>query len=838
MYRCKPVLAGVLLLVVALVSCAPRDAEQADLSASVASPPIPQPSLVINEVMSSNTRFLYDRQGNTSDWIELRNTGRRPLRIGGWGLSDSEKNPFKFTFPDIVVPPLSLVLVRASGMEITDGIELHAPFRLQSGGEKIRLSDKNGVLIDSLRIPPLETNASYGRPHSDPGRFDLLSEATPGAMNADYLSGDERVPALTANTRTGRVSAGSMLTLACDHPEAEIRYTLDGSVPDLFSPLWPGSLALDPSLIPDESLTAVEGITEQYESPGIIGERALVVRARAFVPGLKPSSCFTGTYFFESDALERSMPVMLLTLPAGSLMNRDSGIYVLGRVYADWRANNPDAHYQGDSPANYNRRGGAWRVPVAAEFVDGGSGFSVDGELKLMGGWSRASAQKSFQLFFHRKADDSGALEYELFPGLLSRDGSGRPVRSFRSVLLRNGGNDWPITLFRDLMIGRLVSLFPVDVQAGRPVIVYVNGEYWGILNMREAFDEGYFSAHYGSDPGRVRMLEGKDPTGTELRLGSERDLRAYNSLRDAISRADFSSQETYDRFDRQMDLRNHALYTAIQTWTANGDWPGNNIRYWRYDGVRPSDVAAGVKTSLDGRFRWLLYDLEFSMNIYNPNQFRVNMFEVLNTPDAPGWPNPPWSTVLWRAFLKSPEYRRHLVNAACDLTSSVFTPQAIARAVDEMIALYNPEMDAHWQRWNWAASGSRENWLARTEVLKEYPVYRTPEFHHHLRNFFILPRSVPVVVEVPEGGTVEFNYLRLRGETFTGSYYPGIPVDMRALPDDGYRFTGWQAIPPDRSWNEGPDESGRLFSPEDRLRLDPKQGIRLKARFERISRD
>lgn len=142
-------------------------------------------------------------------------------------------------------------------------------------------------------------------------------------------------------------------------------------------------------------------------------------------------------------------------------------------------------------------------------------------------------------------------------------------------------------------MLNESLDQFPLDKQDWRPMAVYLNGEYCGLLEMREAFDNEYFQAHYEISTGTVSVLEGLTLEGGAVKLGNEETLTEYNKLVSTIEAADFSKTDALSLFDRTIDFRNHALYTAVQTWIANGDWPGNNIRFWKSD-------------TYDGKFRWM----------------------------------------------------------------------------------------------------------------------------------------------------------------------------------------------------------------------------------------
>lgn len=763
-------------------------------------------TVILNEVMTENYRLHYDKTGATSDWVEIKNVGAEDIQMKGYGLSDSPEKPFKFRFPEIVIPAGGYLVVRASGLKSEFVNELHAPFKLKETGESLVLTSRDGITLDAVKIPSLAQNKSYGRNYYTPKEWGEMGEPSPGALNTGVRIGNAALAPLAADRPSGPCPAEFTLALSSSDAGVEIHYTLDGGLPDLASPRYESPLALSRSSIPKESLSSVKDITDGYMPPAEKTHRALIVRARAFSAGAAPSEHFSRVYFFDEELSSHTIAVLNITADPDDLMDKEKGIYVLGDVFSAWRKAYPSRNFQGDSPANYNRRGKAWHIPAEIEFFEKGSCFSSKVEMSLLGGWSRANPQKSLLLAFRDSEGESQPIDYELFPGLLSRDGKKRKVNRFGSIILRNGGNDWQFTLFRDAMVSELLDSFPLDKQDWRPMAVYLNGEYWGLLEMREAFDDEYFQTHYETPEGSVSMLEGLTLAGGTVKLGKEESLTEYNALVSAIEAADFSKTDALSLFDRTIDFRNHALYTAVQTWIANGDWPGNNIRFWKSD-------------AYDGKFRWMLYDTEFSFNIYDNYQHNKNMFETITQVDGPEWPNPPWSTLMFRKFTANAEYNRYLINACCDLMNTVLNGTSVKNAVAALAAAYRSEIPLHQERWPSAAGGSIERWEWFMTRIIDFAENRNPVFKEHMQNFFSLGAPVTMRVSTRKGGTVRLNYLTLSEENFTGEYYQGINVDLAAIPNPGWVFTGWE---------------GSVTSQEPVLSIDPAKASNLKATWRR----
>lgn len=138
----------------------------------------------INEIMSANGGVLVDESGETPDWIEVANIGSRPTGLQGYILAKSAKAGNVFVFPDKVLQPGECVLVYAdSTLQDEEGGELHAPFRLSSGGDVLMLFNDADVAVDTVNIPALSENTAYVR--VDRNTWTASEQVTPGMLNTD-----------------------------------------------------------------------------------------------------------------------------------------------------------------------------------------------------------------------------------------------------------------------------------------------------------------------------------------------------------------------------------------------------------------------------------------------------------------------------------------------------------------------------------------------------------------------------------------------------------------------------------------------------------------------------
>ncbi|MBC8478830.1 MAG: CotH kinase family protein, partial [FCB group bacterium] len=452
---------------------------------------------------------------------------------------------------------------------------LHTNFKIQSAGEAIYLTAPDEQRLDSLYTSDQPSDISFGRSPDGSENLLLFPNPTPGYENA--LSGFAGiVPAPEASLTAGFYDSTVSVSLSCPSPSADIHFTLDGSDPTEQSPAYQGSLYFNDTT---------------------------VLKSRAFETNHLPSPIVTNTYFVQDNS---ELTVISLSTDPDNLWDYNYGIYVMGP-----NASPSFPHFG----ANFWED---WERPIHMELFepDGSLAFSTGAGVKIFGGWSRGLPQKSLALYA-RGEYGASAFEYAFFEN--------RPFDSYQALVLRNSGNDWESSMMRDGMMTSLIDNEDVDLQAYRPAAVYINGDYWGIHNIREKINEHFVAAHHDVDPDDIDLLENN---GSPI----HGDASNYNSLINFLNNEDITLDENYDYVKTLLDINSYVSYQAVQIYFDNQDWPGNNNKFWR-------------PRTEDGKWRWLLYDTDFGFGIWNPNAFTNNTLEYALDPYGPGWPNPPWST-------------------------------------------------------------------------------------------------------------------------------------------------------------------------------------------------
>ena len=602
---------------------------------------------------------------------------------------------------------------------------LHATFKLAAEGETITLALPGGALLDSVVTGSLPVDVSIGRFPDGTGAFSFHSPATPGAAND--APGYAAIGGTVTFSRTGGFHPGPVsVSLAKDSPAGTIFVTTDGSVPVEGSPTYGQPLQLTSTT---------------------------VVRARVLGAGLFPGKTVTHTFIIGRTS---TLPVVSISTDPANFFDDEIGIYVTGTTY------DPAFPYFG---ANFWED---WERPVHLELYepDGSHGFSADAGASIFGGWSRGNPQRSLA-FFARRQYGPTEFDYRILPE--------KDLKSFESFVLRNSGNDWQITHFRDAMMTSLVKDLGIDRQAYRPAVVFLNGEYWGILNLREKVNEHFLAANHPEvSPDQIDLLEGN---GSAI----HGDTDHYNATLSLLQQ-NLADASVYEQVVGMVDIENFIDYQAAQIYFDNTDWPGNNIKFWR-------PRVEG------GRWKWILFDTDFGFGIWNAGNYVNNTVAFALEPNGPDWPNPPWSTFMLRRLVTNRTFVEDFVNRFMTHLNTIFLPSKVIAVINEMAARLEPEMPAQRNRWGNTVAA----WRASVQVLRDFASRRIPQVQNHLAGAFGLGARGQLRIDIasPGGGIVEVQGVPIRQYPFNGTYFQALPVRLEAKPYPGYRFTGWNGIEP-----------------------------------------
>lgn len=752
-------------------------------------------SLFLNEIMSSNDSTIRDgdvddpdegdKGGTYSDWIELYNSSDQAINLAGFTLSDSSST---WTIPEVFIPGKGYLIIWASDKDkvAKDG-QLHTNFAISKSGEQITLKAPDGSIIDEIYVIPLSDDVTYGRAPDGEGDWYVLEYPTPGAQNSKRIA----TPPIFSHQGGFYTEAFDLQISSADGGGAKIYYTLDGSepVPGADGTMeYSGSIPIK-SRKGDPNIVSNIRTSMSWRAPNGEVFKGTVVRAKVVGEEGQESDIVTHTYFVDPDMYKRyDLPIISIVTDSKNLFDDTIGIYTI---------------------RNADQRGGEWERPIHIEFFedDGSLGFSQNAGVRIHGGATRSNPQKSLRLYAKSDYDVKDYFDYDIFSNLTNKV-DGEKITRFKRLLLRTSGNDWTSTLFRDAMAQSLISHLKLDTQAYRPSLVFINGEYWGIHNIRERYDRFYVATNYNLDRDAVAILEaGYDFFGEnyEVSEGTQEDADAYmNEVTGFLRSNPVTLQENYEYIKTKIDIENFIDYQIVNIYFSNTDWPGNNVKLWKYktkDGQYDPDAPYGQ----DGRWRWMVYDTDFGFGFDNNiTRGRVDhdTLEFATATNGPFWPNPPASTFLLRTLLENSEFRNKFINHFADHLNTAFQPELVNQRIDEMKSKLESSIQEHINRW----PGSINNWDNNVQVMKDFandrPGYVMQHIMKKFSNVINGTASVKLNTNLNEGH-IKINSIDINSatpgvadpESWTGTYFKGVPITIKAVPKVGYKFDHWEGI-------------------------------------------
>jgi uncharacterized repeat protein (TIGR02543 family) len=803
-------------------------------------------SITINEFMSANSYFITDEDGDYSDWIELYNYGTETINLFGFGLSDDDSNPFRWKFPAITILPDQYILIWASGKDKTiPGMPLHTNFSIKVSDEPLILTNPYGTTICEVSPITLPSDISYGRQPDGNDKWFFFIEPTPNAPNQT-----QAYPGILDHPQFshqgGFYTDDFWLTISHIDPEVIIYYTLDGSEPNPanmnvftftykdkypFNPRDPfgkfltstfqtyqfnDSLHIENICARPDSITHISTTFDNNlcyfpENPVFKGT---VVRAMAFKEGWIKSPTITHTYFVTSFGRERySLPIFSLSVGKNDLFDYNIGIYTAGQDFDEWRMANPESPIDWQTKANFHRIGIESEKRSNLEFFDVNDNFSAFSHeigFRINGYESRRRPLKSIRLY-SRSEYGQPNFNYKFFKNLKDDQ--------FKTLILRNSGQDYFQTMLRDAAIQQMVKDLIPDIQDVMPAILFINGEYWGIHNLRERFDKDYLKRVYDIDAGNIDFIVNYN----EVREG---DTVHYNETKEYIKQHGLAEKEHYEYIQTRIDVDNFRDYQIINIFADNHDWPGNNLEYWR---MRTSQYNPNAPTGQDGRWRWFVKDLDFGFGLFGLEEaLQHNMLQFATAAGGLEYPNPDWATFLLRKFLENEEFKISFINRFADLLNTTFLPSVMQNKILEAENKIDIEVSEHITRWK--NISSYQLWLEQMEVMYHFAEQRPAYQNQHIIDFFDLSGQYSLEVDVSNHwfGKVRINSIEITDDTpginesaypWSGNYYLGIPIEVEAIALPGYVFTHW---------------SGDTTTTDPILNLLPAKNLYLKAHFKK----
>ena len=661
--------------------------------------------VVINEFLASNTGTNVDPDyGESADWIEIYNAGNSLVDIGGYYLTDNFNNTSKWQIPEgTQIEPQGFLLIWADGYD--NG--LHTNFKISADGEELAILNQNGIFIDSVSFGFQEPNISLGRKPDGGAAWNFFPEPSPGATNntQNYEGIVKNTPQFTP---LGGIFNALVTVSVSNSFGGDMRYTLDGSEPTENSPVLNSNLQIDSTT---------------------------VVRVRIFKENQVPGETVTNTYFIDENNSIGKLPVVSLASDPANFWDTVQGIYV-----------------QDFKPE--------WEIPINIElFENDGSdraGFNLAAGTKINGLYSWQLPQKMLGIYF-RKEYGKGKLEYPL---LFDRDRS-----AYDDFALRASGSDWAFTLFRDGMAQTLTAdNMDVDFQGIRPCVVFVNGAYMGIHNIRSKVNEDFIVQNHQLGDRKIDMVENEN----FVEAGS---LDQYTVF-EALYHKDLSIQANYDAVAALMDIENFTDFIISEIYSQNTS-VDHNIMAWK-----PQD---------GGKWKWILNDLD--RTFFNAGNNMINFYAGKNV-------------IPFSALLKNDDYRHYFGKRLADHLFTTFDPDRVKKMIDEFSANIEEEVPKHIERWKGTSSDygdpipSVEYWNNEIDKMKTFAEHRPSALLNDLQNYgFAASKSLALLVSPANAGTVNFNGIKIKQAESEGAYPKNEEIKLFAEAKSGKDFIGWKIL-------------------------------------------
>ncbi len=599
-----------------------------------------------------------------------------------------------------------------------------------------------------------------------------------------------------------------------------VYYTLDSSEPTLDSilytePIWieedyviadGGEVIIQrnndgiPISEPSYPISMIRSSSKGWISPLDDIFKATIIKVVAYDQLYNSSQILTNSYFVSDDMNQRyTFPIMSLSTDILNLFDYESGINVPGIFYE------PDLSEESSSnrTGNYYQTGDEWEKPVHVEYFtsDGSLEFEQSAGIRVHGGLSRKYPMKSYRLYARGSYDDESYFNYQFFED--------KEIDLFKRIILRAGGQTYQYTLMGEAAAQSLLKPLVLDIQYSQPIILFINGEYFGIRNIRDRMDRYYLSTHYGMDPDDVTILTGNG----YYEDGDERGAAHYQAIYQFITMKDMSDKKNFEHVQTKIDVDNLIDYYIAQLYLGNVDWPQNNVLYWRKNVNYNPNAPYGN----DGLWRWMIYDVDASFGAswggYYPE---IESFERLT---GENWK----SGKLVTSLLENDEFKSKFIYRLKDLMESIFDEERASSIVLDMIEQYKPEMLEHINRWGYPSSYS--TWINYAERMVDFALKRPDHLERQMTDFLDL-NNIEMHnfrIELDQTmGNLKVNSLILEDtDIYENGFYENLTMSLEAIPKENHRFMGWY------------DSNGLFVSSHKKIVIIPQQSFELVARFE-----
>ena len=698
--------------------------------------------LLINEYSAANYDSYQDNYLEYEDWVEIYNSTPNPIDINGYFITDKVSNPTKWQVPSsFIIPANDVGIIFCSGRDEVSGGFAHANFKITQtkGNEVFMISDASQVLLDSISVRPNLKSHSMGRETNGSSTWAVFDNATPSTANVGSFQRYAYTPVFSISS--GYYSGSAQVIITSADPNVTIYYTTDGSEPD--------------------------NTSAQYTTP-ITFVQTTVLKAVAYSlnPNILPSFIEYNTYFIDDT---HTIPILSVSGDSVAVLIED-GLQTIG---GGW--NGPPHEPQG-----------------TIEWFDK-NGVLIDkgtGEFNKHGNDSWAYDQRGFDYIMRDQFGYNYALKDKLF---MTKDRD-----KFQRIIVKAAANDnYPETNggahIRDQYVHHLSQLadLRMDERSYQSCIVYLNGDYWGVYDLREKADDHDFTNYYYDQPsGQVDYLKTWGQTWSELpKVGppaAPAVMANWNTIENYITSNPMNVQANYNYAKGIFNTGSIIDYFLLNSYVVCSDWLNWNTAWWR--GLNPT----GDKK----KWRYVLWDMDATFDHYI-NYTNVPSTSPTADPCDPSSLNDPGGqghVPIWNALLNNDDFFDDYLNRWQDLANGPLSCDYMVNLLDSMIAVIDPEMPGQIAKWG----GNYATWQSNVQDMRNFILARCDSMNAGFVPCYPTLLSGPynVTVEIIGIGEVEMsdnNIINEINTPWTDQRFGGVNLPFEVKSGT---FVNWEVIP------------------------------------------
>lgn len=683
--------------------------------------------VVINEFSAANYRQFFDGFFGDEDWVELYNNTAEDLDLGGYYLSDKEDNPTKWAIPDgTIIPANGTLLFWCSNRDDFDGINWHTNFKITQtrNNESISLADPNGQVIDSHPIDiPNQGGHSRGRFPDGTDNWVIFLNPSPEANNSNPSPEYAGKPAIqpAAGFYTGSLEVSILLS----DPNHQAYYTLDGSTPSDLSTPYAGPFTIDETTV----VKAIVYSDDPATPPSFVDYHTFFIDETFTVPTISVSG----------DEVEVLLQGATFLEPIGTLELFDE-----------------NGDRVADATGDYNKHGNdSWNF----------------------------YQQRGIDFITRDQLGDDHSVKHAIFPHQTDRD-------QFQRLILKAAANDNYSfepggAHIRDAFVHTLSqeANLNLDERTYEPCVLFVNGQYWGVYEIREKVDDHDFTSYYyGQNRFEIDFI--KTWGFTWIEYG---DWTQWYALTNFIANNDMADPANYAYVSARLDIMSFLDYIILHSHNVSADWLNWNTAWWR-----GRDPTGGAQ-----RWRYILWDEDATYGHYinytfipdqGPLADPCNVEEITPDIDFEG------HLQIFERLFANPEFFALYINRYADLTNTYLGCDYMIELLDRLTDRIRPEMPRQIERWG----GSMAEWEENVDNLRNFMLTRCTVLAEGMIDCYeedgiTGPFELQIDVEPIGAGRVRANTVEGLNYPWMATYYGGIDIELEAIANTGHSFEYWE---------------------------------------------